>query len=428
MKLIELRTLINNGAFDKKFASLYDAPSVFSQRERYILALNKFASIFGEDRDVNLYSVPGRSELAGNHTDHNRGKVIAASINLDIIAVASANGTTRINLKSEGFNQILIDYANYTDPDPGKFGTSESLIAGMFQGFIQNGYNVGGFDAYCTSSVLRGSGLSSSAAFEDMIGNILNYEFNGGNISNVEIAKLAQYTENIFFGKPSGLMDQVACAFGGIVSIDFEDSKNPEIESIDFDLTKAGYNLCIVDTGGNHADLTDDYASVPAEMRSVAAIFDKDVLRECSKLDVIRYANRIREKTGDRALIRALHFFEENERVDSMKDALKSNDIEGYFKGVLDSGKSSFCYLQNVYSTKNIAEQGISLALCLTDGFFSGKNGAFRVHGGGFAGTIQAYVEEKDVAKYCTLMDSVFGEGACLVLRVRADGAIKVNK
>ena len=321
----------------------------------------------------------------------------------------------------------MIDYANYTEPDPEKFGTSESLIAGMFQGFIQNGHNVGGFDAYCTSSVLRGSGLSSSAAFEDMIGNILNYEFNGGNISNVEIAKLAQYTENIFFGKPCGLMDQVACAFGGIVSIDFEDSKNPKIESIDFDLTKAGYNLCIVDTGGNHADLTDDYASVPAEMKAVAAIFDKDVLRECSKLDVIRYANRIREKTGDRALIRALHFFEENERVDSMKDALKSNNIEGYFKGVLDSGKSSFCYLQNVYSTKNIVEQGISLAICLTDGFLSGKSGAFRVHGGGFAGTIQAYVEEKDVAEYRALMDSVFGEGACLVLRVRADGAIKIN-
>ena len=427
MKLYELKNLINDGSFDEKFVELYDASSIASQKERYLLALENFASLFGEGRDVNIYSVSGRSELAGNHTDHNRGKVIAASINLDIIAVVSLNGTTNINLKSEGFKQNSVDYIQYTEPDERHFGTSASLIAGMCQGFIQNGYKVGGFDAYCTSNVLRGSGLSSSAAFEDMIGNILNHEFNGGSVSNVKIAQLAQYSENVFFGKPCGLMDQVACAYGGIVSIDFEDTQNPKIEKIDFDLTKAGYNLCIVDTGGNHADLTDDYASVPAEMKSVAALLSKEVLRECSKLDTLARAQEIREKCGDRALMRAIHFFEENERVDYMKNALKNNDLNAYFDGVLASGKSSFCYLQNVYTTKNIAEQGLSLALCLTDGFMRGREGAFRVHGGGFAGTIQAYIKENDVEEYRALMDSVFGEGACLVLRVRSDGAIKVN-
>lgn len=427
MKLSELKNLINNGAFDAKFAALYDASSVTMQRDRYVLALDSFAELFGENRDINIYSVSGRSELAGNHTDHNFGKVIAASINLDIIAVVSANGTTNINLKSEGFREISLDYTKYCEPNETHFGTSASLIAGMVNGFIKNGHEVGGFDAYCISNVLRGSGLSSSAAFEDMIGNILNHEFNGGAISNVEIAQLAQYSENVYFGKPCGLMDQVACAYGGIVSIDFEDTKNPKIEKIDFDLTKAGYNLCIVDTGGNHADLTDDYASVPAEMKSVAAILGKNVLRECKKEDVVIRAKEIREKCGDRALMRAIHFFNENDRVDAMKNALQNGDLNAYFGGVLASGKSSFCYLQNVYTTKNVAEQGLSLALCLTDGFMNGKEGAFRVHGGGFAGTIQAYIKESDAAEYRALMDSVFGEGACLILRVRADGAIKVN-
>lgn len=429
MKAIELKNLIiNDGSFDGKFVELYDTGAVSFQRERYIAAIENFVSLYGEGRDINIYSVAGRSELAGNHTDHNRGKVIAASINLDIIAIVSANGTNTINLKSEGFDKLCIDYTKYCEPKEEHFGTSASLIAGMCYGFLANGHAVGGFDAYCTSSVLRGSGLSSSAAFEDMIGNILNHEFNAGSVSNVEIAQLAQYSENVFFGKPCGLMDQVACAYGGIVSIDFEDTKNPKIEKIDFDLTKAGYNLCIVDTGGNHADLTDDYASVPAEMQAVASTFGKDVLRKCDKAEVISRASEIREKCGDRAFIRAIHFFNENERVDAMKSALNCGDLNAYFNGVLDSGKSSFCYLQNVYTTKNVSEQGLSLALCLTEDFMKDKEGAFRVHGGGFAGTIQAYIKESDVASYRALMDSVFGNGSCLVLRVRADGAIKVNQ
>ena len=427
MRIQELKDLIITGDFDKKFTVLYDENAVITQRERYLGAIDKFVQIFGDDRDVNLYSVAGRSELAGNHTDHNCGKVIAASINLDIIAVVAQNGTDVINLKSEGFDQLSVNYNQYSQPCEKHFGTSASIIAGMCRGFADNGHKVGGFDAYCTSSVLRGSGLSSSAAFEDMIGNILNHEFNGGEVSNVEIAQLAQYAENVFFGKPCGLMDQVACAYGGIVAIDFKDNKNPKIEKIDFDLTKAGYNLCIVDTGGNHADLTDDYASVPTEMKAGAAFFGKTHLRFCSEEEIISSAKQIRESLGDRALMRALHFLHENKRVDAMKLALANNDLDAYFDGVLKSGKSSFCYLQNVYTTKNVAEQGLSLAICITDGFMNGKEGAFRVHGGGFAGTIQAYIKEQNVEEYKALMDSIFGEGACLVLRVRPDGAIKVN-
>ena len=427
MKINEIKSQIINGDFDLKLAKLYGSAALNSQKDRYINAINSFASLFGEERDVNIYSVPGRSELAGNHTDHNNGKVIAASIDLDIIAIVSQNGTNTINLKSEGFRHINLDYTEYNQPNEAHFGSTASLIAGMCQGFVEKGYSIGGFDAYCTSNVLRGSGLSSSAAFEDMVGNILNHEFNNGSVSNIEIAKLAQYAENVFFGKPCGLMDQVACAHGGIVSIDFEDTKNPKIEKIDFDLTKAGYNLCIVDTGGNHADLTDDYASVPQEMKSVAALLGKTHLRLCTMEEVLKNVKEIREKCGDRALMRAIHFFRENERVDTMKQTLSAGELDLYFAGVKESGKSSFCYLQNVYTTKNVAEQGLSLALCITDRFMYNNKGAFRVHGGGFAGTIQAYLSNEDVALYKETMDSVFGEGACLVLRVRQEGAIKVN-
>ena len=426
MKINELRNAIESGELDARFVELYSADTVHAQRERYLAAIESFCELFGAERDAHVYSVSGRSELAGNHTDHNCGKVIAASINLDIIAVVAQNGTSKINLKSEGYNLLSVDYNEYSEPKSRHFGTSASLIAGMCRGFTDNGYSVGGFDAYCTSSVLRGSGLSSSAAFEVMVGNVLNHEFNGGSVSNVEIAKLAQYAENVFFGKPCGLMDQVACAHGGIVAIDFEDTKAPIIEKIDFDLTAAGYNLCIVDTGGNHADLTDDYAAVPAEMKSVAAYLGKRVLRECEPSDVLANAKEIRTGCGDRALMRAIHFLRENERVDAMKEALKRGELEVYFAGVRESGLSSFCYLQNVYTTKNVSEQGLSLALCITERFMQGNKGSFRVHGGGFAGTIQAYIAEEDVELYRQTMDAVFGEGACLVLRIRRDGAIKV--
>lgn len=410
---------------DGRLTRLYGENALEAQRERYIKAVEEFESLYGEG-DAYLFSVAGRSELSGNHTDHNHGKVIAASIDLDIIAVVTPVSSNVIRVKSEGFPEDVLDISEYTEPDSAKFCTSESIIAGMSRGFVNNGHKVGGFYAYTTSNVFKGSGLSSSAAFEDMIGNILSHLYNHGEVDNVEIAKLAQFAENEFFGKPCGLMDQVACAVGGIVSIDFEDPSNPVIEKLDFDVTAEGYNLCIVNTGGNHADLGEDYASVPAEMKSVAAAFGKTVLREVDEQTVIDAIPVLREKVGDRAILRALHFFEENKRVDAQKAALKANDLDGYFAGVLESGRSSFCYLQNVYTTKNLREQGLSLALCLAENYLRGKRAAFRVHGGGFAGTIQAYVPSEYVEGFRKVMDSAFGDGACIVLRIRPEGAVKV--
>ena len=422
-KLIES---INAGALNDKFTVLYGKENVESAKARYIKAINEFVALYGAERDVSLFSVAGRSELSGNHTDHNKGCVVAASISLDIIAVAASTSDTVIRVKSEGFNEDVVDIAKYTSPVEAKFGTSESIIAGMCAGLKANGHNIGGFVAYTTSSVLKGSGLSSSAAFEDMIGTIESHLYNDGSVDNVEISKLSQWAENVFFGKPCGLMDQVACAVGGIVAIDFADTKNPIITPISFDMTAAGYNLCIVNTGGNHADLTDDYASVPTEMKAVAAHFGKAVLRETDESEVIAAIPTLREKVGDRAIMRALHFFEENRRVAKQKAALMSGDLDAFFENVKASGRSSFCYLQNVYTTKNVSEQGLSLALCLAEKVLSGKSAAWRVHGGGFAGTIQAFIRTEDVAEFKSTMDACFGEGACMVLNIRPVGAARV--
>ena len=426
MNTSQMKKYIAEGGIDKTLVHIYGEATVDMQKARYSAAIDEFASIYGADREITLYSVAGRSELSGNHTDHNHGCVVAASIDLDIIAVASKRDDSVIAIKSEGFPEDVVDFSAYNAPIESKFGSSESIIAGMVQGFLKDGYAVGGFDAYTTSNVLKGSGLSSSAAFEDMIGNILNYMYNDGKVDNVEIAKLAQYSENVFFGKPCGLMDQVACAVGGIVAIDFADPKAPVINKVDFDISAAGYNLCIVNTGGNHADLTDDYASVPAEMKSVAAYFGKSVLREVDEAEFYANISALRESVGDRAILRALHFFGENKRVAAQKAALDSGDLDAYFAQVIASGKSSFCYLQNVYTTKNLKEQGLSLALCLAEGYLADKRAAYRVHGGGFAGTIQAYVPMADVDGFRALMDGVFGEGKCIVLRIRPEGAVRI--
>ena len=426
MNTIQMKCHIESGALDERLAYIYGEAAVAFQKERYAKAIDEFSKLYGEDREIGLYSVAGRSELSGNHTDHNCGCVVAASIDLDIIAVASARDDGIIRIKSEGFPEDMVDICAYASPMSEKFGTSESIIAGMCAGFSKEGLKIGGFDAYTSSNVLKGSGLSSSAAFEDMVGNILNYMYNGGEVSNVEIAKLAQYAENEFFGKPCGLMDQVACAVGGIVAIDFADSKNPVIEKVDLDISAKGYNLCIVNTGGNHADLTDDYASVPKEMKAAAAYFGKSVLREVDEGAFLKAIPALRESVGDRAILRALHFFNENKRVAKQKSALMNGDLDAFFSEVLASGRSSFCYLQNVYTVKNLEEQGLSLALCLADGYLSDKRAAWRVHGGGFAGTIQAFVPMSEVEGFCALMDSVFGEGKCIVLRIRPLGATRI--
>ena len=426
MKTAELKQALAGTMLDSRFCEIYGSAALKTQKARYLHAVEEFEKLYGADREAALYSVAGRSELSGNHTDHNHGCVIAASIDLDIIAVASPSAGSVIRVKSEDFPEDVVDFGVYNAPNPARYEKSDSLIAGMVAGFRKEGLAVGGFDAYTTSNVLKGSGISSSAAFEDMIGNILNYVYNDGKVSNVEIAKLAQYAENRFFGKPCGLMDQMACAVGGIIAIDFRDPSAPVIEQTDFDLSAAGYNLCIVNTGGNHADLTGDYASVPAEMKSVAAYFGKEVLRDTDENAVLAAIPALREKVGDRAILRALHFFAENRRVAAQKAALKAGDLDTFLANVIASGRSSFCYLQNVYTTKNVSEQGLSLALCLAERVLSGKRAAWRVHGGGFAGTIQAFVPTEDVAEFRAVMDAAFGEGRCMVLRVRPEGALRV--
>ena len=334
MKTSQLKSALLGGQFDTRLTYIYGEAALETQKTRYAAAVEEFEKIYGVDRDAALYSVAGRSELSGNHTDHNFGCVVAASIDLDIIAVAAPNADNTVRVKSEGFPEDVVNLNEFTTPNPDRFGRSDALIAGMAAGFLKDGYKVGGFDAYTTSNVLKGSGISSSAAFEDMIGNILNHIYNDGAVDNVEIAKLAQYSENQFFGKPCGLMDQMACGVGGIIAIDFADPTAPIIEKVDFDITAAGYNLCIVNTGGNHADLTDDYASVPAEMKAVAAAFGKKVLREVDESELVAKIPSLRESLGDRAIMRALHFFAENRRVALQKEALAAGDLDKFFENV----------------------------------------------------------------------------------------------
>ncbi len=427
MKTNLLKEYINNGQLDEKIASLYGEDQIAFQRERYNKAIDGYVAQYGKkDADIQIFSVSGRSEISGNHTDHNNGKVIAAAINLDVIAIVTPRNDGIINVKSEGFEKVdTVDVKN-TKPDEKYYFKSYSLITGMCDGFENNGYKVGGFDAYTTSNVFKGSGLSSSAAFEVMIGNILNHLYNDGKVDNVMIAKIAQFAENVHFGKKSGLMDQMACAVGGFINIDFEDTANPVIKKIDFDLNKYGYYLYIVNTGGNHADLNDDYSSVPEEMKSVARLLGSEVLRGVKYSDVIENSKLLREKVGDRAILRAIHYLNENERVDRQVRSLENGDLDAFFSDVISSGMSSFRYLQNVYTVKNVSEQGLSLALAVSEQILNGKRAAWRVHGGGFAGTIQAFVPADLSETYKKEIEKVFGEGNCVALRVRNDGAIKV--
>lgn len=423
MKAFELIKLLEDGGLEK-YSSLYS--DIEYTKERMITAINAFVKNYGDDRDVFVFSVPGRSEIIGNHTDHNHGKVMAGAINRDILAIVAKNDDNLIRFCSEGYSKDQIKIADVTDPDKFRKYTSRALVAGMASAFIKAGHAVGGYDAYSCTEVLKGSGLSSSAAFEVMVGNILNHLYNGGNVDNKEIAKYAQYSENVYFGKPCGLMDQMACAVGGFVYIDFEDNTNPVVESVSFSLSDRGYSLCIVNTGGSHAGLNEDYASVPAEMKSVAAYFGKETLRGLTEEEILAAVPMLRKRTGDRAILRAIHYVRENERVEVARDALKRGDLDTFYKTILASGRSSYQYLQNVYTNHNPFEQGISLALSVADGALSGKNGAFRVHGGGFAGTIQAFVKNEDLAEFVDRMDSVFGRGATAVLNIRPLGAVKL--
>ena len=423
MRANELIAILREGGLSK-YSSLY--ADLDQETERIIDAIDSFTKNYGDDRDIEIFSVPGRSEIIGNHTDHNYGKVMAGAINRDILAVVSKNDDNVIRFCSEGYSKDQINISDVPYPDRFRKYTSRSLVAGMANAFIDAGHNIGGYDAYSCTEVMKGSGLSSSAAFEVMVGNILNHLYNDGRVDNKEIAKYAQYSENVYFGKPCGLMDQMACAVGGFVYIDFEDNTNPVVEQVSFSLADAGYSLCIVNTGGSHAGLNEDYASVPAEMKSVASHLGREVLRGLTEEDVVKAIPMLRKRTGDRAILRAIHFLRENERVEQARTALKNSDLDGFYKIILASGRSSYQYLQNVYTNNNPFEQGISLALCIADGALTGKNGAYRVHGGGFAGTIQAFVKNEDLDEFISTMSLAFGEGSVMPLNIRPLGAVKL--
>lgn len=425
MKPSELIATIQSGGADIALKKVYVTDSAVElQKPRYIRTIEKFIELFGDDRDVMVLSAPGRTEICGNHTDHNNGKVPAASINLDAIAVAAKNDDNVINEKSEGHSLNTVDISELT-PSEDMYGKSASMIKGVAAGLKNNGYKIGGFDACTTSDVMGGSGLSSSAAFEVLLGTVLSHLYNDGNIDAVTIAKVAQYSENVFFGKPSGLLDQMASSVGTFVTIDFESTENPVIKKVDFDFAKSGYSLCIVDTHGNHSDLTDDYAAVRGEMESVAKALGKNVLREISSDAFFSAIPEITGKVNDRAILRAVHFYNENTRVEKAVSALENNDFDAFKQVITESGFSSFLYNQNVFTPNNPTEQKLSLALCLSQQLLEGK-GAWRVHGGGFAGTIQAFVPNDCLEEYRKTMDDVFGEGSCHILIIRPVGGTRV--
>ncbi len=424
MNRVEWLEILQNEKLSNSFAELYGSRAD-GMSERYISAIEEFCGLFG-DGDIRIFSAPGRTEIAGNHTDHNHGIVLAGSVNLDMIAVVKATNDNIIELKSKGFEKKDVIDVTELDVIEAEKEHSSSLIRGICKAIVENGGTVGGFKAYTTNDVLRGSGLSSSAAFEVCLGMILNGLYNNARFTPVEIAIFGQYAENVYFGKPSGLMDQTACAVGGIISIDFEDTKNPVVEQVDLNLAKHGYELCITDTGGNHADLTGDYASIPIEMKSVAAMFGKEVLREVPFDALLSRLGEVREKLGDRCALRAVHFHMECERVGLAYSAAKDGDMEGFLEVLNRCGHSSFEYLQNAYKPENSREQNIPLALALSQNVLSGR-GASRLQGGGFAGTIQAFVPLEIADDYQKAMEAVFGSGNCHRLSIRPVGICEVT-
>lgn len=391
-------------------------------KERYIQAIWNFEQLFGK-REVEIYSAPGRSEIGGNHTDHQYGRVLAASINLDAIAIV-AKRENEIVVKSEGYPIISVSLESLS-PVKEEEGTSSALIRGVVAKLKEEGYQVGGFEAYVTSDVLNGAGMSSSAAFEVLIGNILSGLYNQGQISQVMIAQASQYAENVFFGKPCGLMDQMASAVGNLIYIDFADVKEPVVKKVNVDFEDFGYSLCIVDTKGSHADLTDEYAAIPEEMKKIASYFGKEVLNQVDKKEFYANLPKLREAAGDRAVLRAMHWYEETNRVNEQVEALESKDFEEFKRLIKASGDSSFKYLQNVYSVKNLEKQEMSIGLAYSDVLLENR-GVSRVHGGGFAGTIQAFVPNDMVDMYKENIENIFGKDACHVLKIRKYGGMKV--
>ena len=383
-----------------------------------------FAAVFGGAPE-RYFSAPGRTEIGGNHTDHQRGRVLAAAVNLDTQAAVRLNGTDCIRIQSQGYPLCEVDLKVLT-PQAEEINGTSSLIRGVAARFAQLGCEVKGFDAYCESTVLPGSGLSSSAAYEVLIGTILNHLFFDGRVSAPEIAMIGQYAENVFFGKPCGLMDQTASSVGGLVTIDFFEKENPNIRSVDFDFSACGHALCIIDSRASHADLTDEYAAIPGELKNVCAHFGKDVLTQIDPGDFYAAIPVLREKCGDRAVMRAIHFYQENERVPQQVAALEQGDFDKFLALVKESGFSSFMYLQNVIPAGRTRNQEMAIALGLCEHYLRDR-GAYRVHGGGFAGTVQAFVPFDLLDSFRAGIDAVLGQGACHVLSIRPQGGVEMT-
>ena len=419
--------LLESEKAKKLLGELYGKAAVAENQKRYEDLVGKFVKEFGE-KDLYLFSSPGRTEISGNHTDHNHGKVLAGSINLDCVGVAAVNDTNFVNIVSETFNQSFTIDLNHLEPSDRMAGTVD-LVKGLLKGFEKSGYEVGGFDAYVTSNVISAAGVSSSASFEMLLCSMLNTFFNAGKMDTVAYAHIGKYSENHYWNKASGLLDQMACAVGGLITIDFLEPQAPVVEKIDFDFASQNHSLIIVNTGNGHADLSADYSSVPNEMKKVAQFFGKEVCAEIKEQDVIDHLAELRAYAGDRSVLRALHFFEENKRVEAEVRALKENRFGDFLDGITSSGNSSWKWLQNCYTNSNVQEQGISIALALTEMFIAEKKrGACRIHGGGFAGVIMAMLPNDLVDEYVAYIEKAMGEGSAYRMSIRPYGAICVNQ
>ena len=407
-----------------RLEDVYGSDKLALQKERYADLAKAFEEYYGE-KPTRFFSAPGRTEICGNHTDHNGGHVLAASVSLDVIAAAVPTYDNIIQIKSEGYRKNKIDLSKLL-PFNNERGHSSALIRGVAAGIAKNGGKIGGFKAYTSSNVLKGSGLSSSAAFEVVVAEILNGLYNSGRIDAVTVAKISQYAENKYFGKPSGIMDQLASSVGGFICMDLENMNEPVISKVNFDFSKSGHNLCIVDTKGNHADLTPEYAAIPAEMKHVANYFGKQYLREVTKADIIDNYTDLRKSYGDRAVLRALHFMDDDRRVLLECEALAGGRFNEFLKLINESGDSSYKYLQNIFASSEPKEQGLSSALYVAREIL-GNSGACRVHGGGFAGTVQAFVPNEKLAEFKLGMEKLFGEGSCHVLDIRPVGGTEIT-
>jgi len=426
MRREELKQKLGQDEFRPMFETLYGtkAEVLSAQRARYEKAVERFEELYPGREDISLFSAPGRTEIGGNHTDHQHGCVLAAAVQLDVIGVVAFHEDGVIRVCSEGYRPFTVDLSDLAIQE-GEKG-SAAIVRGIVSRFVALGATVGGFDVYCTSDVLSGSGISSSAAFETLIGTIIDVYYNDGKAGAVEIAKIGQYAENVYFGKKCGLMDQMASSVGGLVFIDFADTAAPIIEPFAFDFEQAGYCICVTDTSGNHVNLTPDYVAVREEMESVAAYFGKEYLRQVDEAEFYRELPTLRGTCSDRALLRAVHFFGDNRRAREEAEALRAGDVNKFLTLVQESGNSSEAFLQNLYSTSVPTEQAIPLGVMVSKRVLSGK-GAVRVHGGGFAGTIQAFVPIAQAEEYVKEMERVFGKGACYVFRIRPVGGVEVT-